>query len=136
MCPPGRRPFATIATLSMVAVLTTGCVSCGAATAVSAEPAAINRVNTVTAAGGGSRENTAAPPKITQLITVTADSYSTTYARFVAYRWSHRRWVKVFGPWTARVGYNGIARRGAKPEGDGMPPAGTYRFVFDSGVLA
>ncbi len=71
----------------------------------------------------------------TQLITVTATSHSTTYASFVAYRWSHAHWVKVFGPWTARVGYNGIAWPGAKREGDGTTPSGTYRFGFFFGVL-
>src|SRR5260370_21980717 len=71
----------------------------------------------------------------TQLIPVTATSHSTSYASFVAYRWSHAHWVKVFGPWTARVGYNGIAWPGAKREGDGTTTSGTYRFGFFFGVL-
>jgi L,D-peptidoglycan transpeptidase YkuD (ErfK/YbiS/YcfS/YnhG family) len=77
----------------------------------------------------------AKPSKVTQLITVTATSHMTTYARLVAYHWSHRHWVKTFGPWTARVGYNGIARPGAKREGDGKTPSGTYGFGFFFGVL-
>jgi L,D-peptidoglycan transpeptidase YkuD (ErfK/YbiS/YcfS/YnhG family) len=76
------------------------------------------------------------PRPVTEMITVTADSYSTTYARFVAYRWSHRHWVKAFGPWTARVGYNGIARPRHKHEGDGKTPSGSFGFGFDFGVLA
>jgi L,D-peptidoglycan transpeptidase YkuD (ErfK/YbiS/YcfS/YnhG family) len=44
------------------------------------------------------------------------------------------RKVRVFGPWTARVGYNGIARPGQKREGDGRTPAGTYGFSFFFGV--
>jgi L,D-peptidoglycan transpeptidase YkuD (ErfK/YbiS/YcfS/YnhG family) len=70
-----------------------------------------------------------------QLITVTARSHSATTARLVAYRRLAGRWVKVFGPWTARVGYNGIARHGAKREGDGRTPSGNYGFGFFFGVL-
>jgi L,D-peptidoglycan transpeptidase YkuD (ErfK/YbiS/YcfS/YnhG family) len=65
---------------------------------------------------------------------VTAASRSTTYATFRAYRLSGGRKVLVFGPWTARVGYNGIARPGQKREGDGRTPAGTYGFSFFFGV--
>jgi len=70
-----------------------------------------------------------------QLITVTARSHSATYARLIAYRRSGKRWVRVFGPWTARVGYSGVARPGAKREGDGRTPSGTYGFGFFFGVL-
>jgi L,D-peptidoglycan transpeptidase YkuD (ErfK/YbiS/YcfS/YnhG family) len=42
----------------------------------------------------------------------------------------------VFGPWTARVGYHGIARPGRKHEGDGRTPSGTYGFQFFFGVRA
>ena len=44
--------------------------------------------------------------------------------------------TEVFGPWTARVGYNGIAAPGAKREGDGRTPSGTYGFGFFFGVDA
>ena len=71
---------------------------------------------------------------VRQVITVTAASHSTTYATFRAYRLSGRRKVRVFGPWTARVGYNGIARPGQKREGDGRTPSGTYGFSFFFGV--
>jgi L,D-peptidoglycan transpeptidase YkuD (ErfK/YbiS/YcfS/YnhG family) len=70
----------------------------------------------------------------TQLVTVTAASYGTTYATLRAYRLSGGKWVEVFGPWTARVGYNGVARPGAKREGDGTTPSGTYGFGFFFGV--
>ena len=70
-----------------------------------------------------------------QLITVTAPSYSSTYATLRAYRRSGHRWVRVLGPWTARVGYNGIAPAGRKREGDGRTPSGTYGFSFFFGVL-
>jgi L,D-peptidoglycan transpeptidase YkuD (ErfK/YbiS/YcfS/YnhG family) len=71
-----------------------------------------------------------------QLITVTAASHSTTFATFRAYRISHGQAIAVFGPWTARVGYNGIARPGKKREGDGRTPSGTYAFSFFFGVRA
>jgi L,D-peptidoglycan transpeptidase YkuD (ErfK/YbiS/YcfS/YnhG family) len=73
---------------------------------------------------------------VRQLVRVTATSHRATYARFIAYRRAGGRWVQVFGPWTARVGYNGIARRGRKREGDGRTPSGTYGFGFFFGVLA
>jgi L,D-peptidoglycan transpeptidase YkuD (ErfK/YbiS/YcfS/YnhG family) len=70
-----------------------------------------------------------------QLIMVTAPSHRATYARLIAYRRADGRWVPVFGPWTARVGYNGIAKPRQKREGDGRTPSGTYRFGFFFGVL-
>ncbi len=65
---------------------------------------------------------------------MTAASYSTTYATFRAYRVTGTRRVLVLGPWTARVGYNGVAPPGAKREGDGRTPSGTYGFSFFFGV--
>jgi len=70
-----------------------------------------------------------------QLITVTAASHSTTYAVLRAYRITGGHRVRVFGPWTARVGYNGIAEPGRKREGDGRTPSGSYGFSFFFGVL-
>jgi uncharacterized protein (DUF1810 family)/L,D-peptidoglycan transpeptidase YkuD (ErfK/YbiS/YcfS/YnhG family) len=71
---------------------------------------------------------------VRQLITVTASSRSTTFATFRAYRVTGTKRVLVYGPWTARVGYNGIAAPGGKREGDGRTPAGTYGFSFFFGV--
>jgi L,D-peptidoglycan transpeptidase YkuD (ErfK/YbiS/YcfS/YnhG family) len=76
--------------------------------------------------------NAAAGPR--QVITVTAASYQTTYATFRAYRVSGGKRVEVFGPWTARVGYKGMARPGRKREGDGRTPSGTFGFGFFFGV--
>lgn len=73
-------------------------------------------------------------PVVRQLIKVTSASPADTYARFVAYRRVRGRWFKVFGPWTARVGYNGIAPPGKKREGDGRTPSGIYGFSFFFGV--
>ena len=85
-------------------------------------------------AGPATAAQAAAAAQTTQLITVTAASYGTTYATLRVYRLSRGKWVEVFGPWTARVGYNGVARPGAKREGDGRTPSGTYGFSFFFGV--
>ena len=77
----------------------------------------------------------AAAARPRQVITVTAASYSTTFATLRAYRVSGGRRVLVFGPWRARVGYNGVARPGRKREGDGRTPSGSYGFSFFFGVL-
>jgi L,D-peptidoglycan transpeptidase YkuD (ErfK/YbiS/YcfS/YnhG family) len=81
-----------------------------------------------------SQSATGYPADVRQVLTVTATSHSTTYATFRAYRLSDGHKVAVFGPWTARVGYNGIARPGKKREGDGKTPSGTYGFSFYFGV--
>jgi L,D-peptidoglycan transpeptidase YkuD (ErfK/YbiS/YcfS/YnhG family) len=71
---------------------------------------------------------------VRQLITVTASSYTATRAILRVYRLSGTKRVLVYGPWTARVGYNGVARPGKKREGDGKTPSGTYGFSFFFGV--
>lgn len=74
------------------------------------------------------------PARDQQLITVTAASHQATTATLTGYRRRGSRWIRVFGPWRARVGYNGIARPGAKREGDGRTPSGSYGFGFFFGV--
>lgn len=69
-----------------------------------------------------------------QWIHVNASGYSTSYATFTAWQLESGRWVRVLGPWTARVGYNGVAPPGQKREGDGRTPSGTYGFSFAFGV--
>jgi L,D-peptidoglycan transpeptidase YkuD (ErfK/YbiS/YcfS/YnhG family) len=76
------------------------------------------------AAGTGVRES----------ITVTAPSSTSTYATLRGYDLSGGKRILVFGPWTARVGYNGVAKPGRKREGDGKTPSGTYGFSFFFGV--
>ncbi len=71
---------------------------------------------------------------VRQLITVTAASHSATFAVLRAYRVSGGKRILVLGPWTARVGYNGVARPGRKREGDGRTPSGTYAISFFFGV--
>jgi L,D-peptidoglycan transpeptidase YkuD (ErfK/YbiS/YcfS/YnhG family) len=85
-------------------------------------------------AASAGRAAPASTPAVQQLIVVRAASYRTTYATLSGYRVSGGRRVRVFGPWTARVGYNGIAPPGTKREGDGHTPSGTYGFSFFFGV--
>jgi len=73
---------------------------------------------------------------VQQLITVQAARYGTSYATLRVYRVSGTQHILVFGPWTARVGYNGVARPGTKREGDGKTPSGTYGLSFFFGALA
>ena len=73
-------------------------------------------------------------PAVRQLITVTAASYTTTYATLRVYQVSGAKRVQVFGPWKARVGYNGVASPGRKREADGKTPSGTYGLSFFFGV--
>lgn len=69
-----------------------------------------------------------------QLVTVTAASYEATQAELIAYRRARGQWRRVFGPWTAWIGRNGMAPPGAKREGDGRTPSGTFGFGFFFGV--
>jgi L,D-peptidoglycan transpeptidase YkuD (ErfK/YbiS/YcfS/YnhG family) len=69
-----------------------------------------------------------------QLVTVTAASYEATRAELTAYRRVDGRWRRVFGPWVAWIGRNGMAPAGAKREGDGRTPSGTFGFGFFFGV--
>jgi L,D-peptidoglycan transpeptidase YkuD (ErfK/YbiS/YcfS/YnhG family) len=90
----------------------------------------------LTAAGAADKPGAraAAAPSPTQMIRVTAASYHTSYAKLTAYRRDGSTWVPVFGPWQARLGYNGLAPPGKKREGDGRTPSGDYGFSFYFGV--
>jgi len=94
-----------------------------------------NRVQVWACNGDAAQQWYTATPSQGQLITVTA-SYGSTYATLTAYDLTSSGWVKQLGPWTARVGYNGIAAPGTKREGDGKTPSSTYGFGFFFGVLA
>jgi L,D-peptidoglycan transpeptidase YkuD (ErfK/YbiS/YcfS/YnhG family) len=60
-----------------------------------------------------------------QLITVEAASYRTTYASLRLWRRGDDDcWRPVSGPWTARLGVNGLKDR--RREGDGTTPTGVY----------
>jgi L,D-peptidoglycan transpeptidase YkuD (ErfK/YbiS/YcfS/YnhG family) len=62
-----------------------------------------------------------------QLITVEAASYRTTFASLALWRRGDDDcWRPVAGPWTARLGVNGLRDR--RREGDGTTPTGVYSF--------
>jgi L,D-peptidoglycan transpeptidase YkuD (ErfK/YbiS/YcfS/YnhG family) len=65
-----------------------------------------------------------------QLITVESPTARSTYASARLWTRSGRCWKVVAGPWTARVGRNGVSAR--HREGDGTTPTGTY--ALDSTV--
>jgi L,D-peptidoglycan transpeptidase YkuD (ErfK/YbiS/YcfS/YnhG family) len=69
-----------------------------------------------------------------QLVTVIAASYGATQAELTAYQRVGGQWRRVFGPWVAWIGRNGMAPPGAKREGDGRTPSGTFGFQFFFGV--
>jgi L,D-peptidoglycan transpeptidase YkuD (ErfK/YbiS/YcfS/YnhG family) len=89
---------------------------------------------TASAATAGHAARQAATPKVRELISVRAARGSDTYARLTAYLVTNGVPAKVMGPWTARVGYNGIAPIGRKREGDGRTPSGMFGFSFFFGV--
>lgn len=69
-----------------------------------------------------------------QLVTVIAASYRATQAELTAYLRAGGQWRRVFGPWVVWIGWNGMAAPGAKREGDGRTPSGTFGFGFFFGV--
>jgi L,D-peptidoglycan transpeptidase YkuD (ErfK/YbiS/YcfS/YnhG family) len=76
----------------------------------------------------------AVPASSRQLVTVTAASYGATQAELTAYRLVGGRWRRTLGPWVAWIGRNGMAPPGAKREGDGRAPSGTFSFGFFFGA--
>jgi L,D-peptidoglycan transpeptidase YkuD (ErfK/YbiS/YcfS/YnhG family) len=95
--------LAAVAALSAAGTTAGGAAQCPANLA--------NRMNTVDSAR--------------QLITVEARSYMTTSAALRLWqRGADGCWRPVAGPWTARVGWNGLADR--RREGDGTTPTGVY----------
>jgi L,D-peptidoglycan transpeptidase YkuD (ErfK/YbiS/YcfS/YnhG family) len=68
----------------------------------------------------------AAPPPSasSQLITVAAPNRRATYATARTWTRVDACWVPTGGPYTARVGRNGVRKN--KREGDGATPAGTF----------
>lgn len=69
-----------------------------------------------------------------QLVAVSAPAYGDTAAELAAFERSGSSWRRVFGPWSVEIGSGGFAPPGAKTEGDGRTPSGTYGFGFFFGV--
>lgn len=65
-----------------------------------------------------------APATAKQLITVEAKVARTTYATLSTWDRAGKCWVAAAGPYTARVGKDGLSSN--RREGDGTTPAGTY----------
>jgi L,D-peptidoglycan transpeptidase YkuD (ErfK/YbiS/YcfS/YnhG family) len=110
---------------------------CGCAAAASTQPPVPQPHVTRTASALAARSSAhpaAAQKTSTQLVTVIAASYRATQARLTAYQRHNGRWRRVFGPWIVWIGRNGLARPGAKREGDGRTPSGTFGFQFFFGV--
>lgn len=74
------------------------------------------------------------PASAAQAVTVTASGYGARTARLEAWTHAATGWVRTFGPWTANLGYTGLARPGAKHEGDGHTPSGVYGFSYLFGI--
>jgi L,D-peptidoglycan transpeptidase YkuD (ErfK/YbiS/YcfS/YnhG family) len=62
----------------------------------------------------------------TQIVQVVATRTRTTHASVSLWHEASGCWRRVAGPWSARVGRNGLSTR--HREGDGTTPIGTYRF--------
>jgi L,D-peptidoglycan transpeptidase YkuD (ErfK/YbiS/YcfS/YnhG family) len=119
---------------------------CGCAAAASTQPpvpqpqvtrsasALAARSSAHPAAAQKTAQKTAAQKTSIQLVTVIATSYRATRAELTAYQRQDGRWRRVFGPWIVWIGRNGMARPGAKREGDGRTPSGTFGFGFFFGV--
>ena len=69
---------------------------------------------------------TETPATARQLITVEATTMWTTYATLRTWRRAGRCWLPAGGPYTARLGKNGLSAN--RREGDGRTPTGIYRI--------
>jgi len=70
------------------------------------------------------------PGAASQLVVVSARAYHDTVATLTAYDIENGLASVAFGPWKARLGYNGFAPPAGKREGDGRTPSGTFGFQF------
>ena len=67
---------------------------------------------------------------------MSAPAYGDATATLTAYQRTTAGWRVAYGPWPANLGYSGLAPPGAKREGDGRTPSGTFGFGFGFGVDA
>jgi L,D-peptidoglycan transpeptidase YkuD (ErfK/YbiS/YcfS/YnhG family) len=70
----------------------------------------------------------------TQVISVISSGYGSSTATVRAFRKRDGKWHRVFGPASAWIGYAGFAPPGAKREGDGRTPSGSYTFSYFFGT--
>lgn len=155
--PTDRRPLA----LLLVGVALAGCgvpaagraaahrrrapaTTTTAPTTTTPVPAPTTTAPTTTSPPPTTSPPTTAPPPTTsppttaagpaEEVVVDAPAFGSQTATLTAWSRGATGWQQVFGPWTADVGYNGVAPPGQKTEGDGRTPSGTYGFDFFFGV--
>ena len=69
-----------------------------------------------------------------QVVVVTSKGWGSSYATLRAYRKDAAgQWKPRFGPWSARVGWNGMARAATRRQDSGTTPAGTFRLLYGFG---
>jgi L,D-peptidoglycan transpeptidase YkuD (ErfK/YbiS/YcfS/YnhG family) len=117
--PPRRRPLAAITALALVSLALVGLSAHDSAHAAGHRSLATRLIGIGDA---------------TQVISVISSGYGDTTATVRAFTKRDGKWHEVFGPWSAWLGYNGFAPPGAKREGDGRTPSGSYGFSFFFGV--
>jgi L,D-peptidoglycan transpeptidase YkuD (ErfK/YbiS/YcfS/YnhG family) len=117
----GARAIAAGAALAVLGTL-------APAASATAAPAEARRAGGVPGARRGCPANLADELARTgaasELITVEAAAYATTYATLERWRRSGSCFVAAGGPWPARVGRNGLSDH--HREGDGTTPTGAY----------
>ena len=69
-----------------------------------------------------------------QVVVVTSSRWRSSYADLRAYRRdADGEWRLRFGPWSARVGWNGMVRSADRRQDSGTTPAGTFRLLYGFG---
>ncbi|MFC5379493.1 L,D-transpeptidase family protein [Aquipuribacter nitratireducens] len=76
------------------------------------------------------------PAATSQVIVVTAPSWTTSYATLTAYERRATGWERVHGPWQARLGPNGFMIGEERVVGNRTTPAGSYSITETFGRLA
>jgi len=76
------------------------------------------------------------PANADQVVAVIAAGYGRTTATFQAFQRVTGHWHEATPVWPAWVGVSGFAPPGAKREGDGRTPSGTYGFGYGFGIKA
>ncbi len=69
-----------------------------------------------------------------QVVVVTSSGWRSSHATLRAYRKDAAgEWHLRYGPWKARVGWNGMARAAERRQSSGTTPAGTFRLLHGFG---
>jgi L,D-peptidoglycan transpeptidase YkuD (ErfK/YbiS/YcfS/YnhG family) len=72
-----------------------------------------------------------------QVVVVTSSRWRSSYAELRAYRKdADGRWHLRFGPWSARLGWNGTVPAAQRRQDSGTTPAGTFRLLYGFGSAA